>query len=221
MVKVEIESQKDYKEVNISCPQCGSGNIRIDRRGYDYNKAACGMCCCGWPGLLFGGLDSTKLDGFCFNCGNKFDVESTLKNEWQDGEKGNEDQSDLLVKFFAIAWFVIITVLGFSISLALLNYDKSYFMSLAAIFITFFLDLLIIKFTFFPTSLSNNSNTDEVIQQEKDSTIYRSQSDTDEPEPTFKDIKEKELKSTVMYCSTCGKEIYKDDIFCKYCGNKI
>jgi len=86
MANVEIESRKVYKEVNVSCPRCGSGDVKIDKKGYDYRKGACGICCCGWPGLLLGGFGSKQLEGFCFTCGNKFDVESTLKQKWQEGK---------------------------------------------------------------------------------------------------------------------------------------
>jgi hypothetical protein len=82
MTKVEIESNTDSKECDIRCPNCGSGKVRIDKKGYDYAKGAAGCCCCGWPGLICGGMGAKDLEGICLNCKNRFDVASIIKSKW-------------------------------------------------------------------------------------------------------------------------------------------
>jgi len=86
MVNVEVESKEGYGQFNITCPKCGSGNVKVDKKGYAVEKGLCGICCCGWPGLLCGLHGSKQLEGFCFNCGNRFDLEPTLKKKWQEKE---------------------------------------------------------------------------------------------------------------------------------------
>jgi hypothetical protein len=52
----------------VKCPDCGSENVYIDKKGYGLGKAAVGMVVAGPVGLLGGFLGSKKLKAQCLDC---------------------------------------------------------------------------------------------------------------------------------------------------------
>lgn len=69
---INIQFTKDPTSI---CPSCGSHNIKIYRKGYDYGK--------GFWGAIFGvrgtgyaaGIDSNKACCRCMNCGNDWETD--------------------------------------------------------------------------------------------------------------------------------------------------
>jgi hypothetical protein len=66
-----ISANNENKDVLV-CPQCGSKNIHVDKRGYNAGDACCGAILLGPLGLLCGADGSNKLVKTCLNCNKEF-----------------------------------------------------------------------------------------------------------------------------------------------------
>jgi hypothetical protein len=204
------------------------------------------LCCFGWPGLLCGGLESKKLEGYCFNCGNKFDVESTIKNKWRKDEfqkwrenedqkwQENEDQSSISKKVSGLVLLnIVITIAGF---LFFFSVQDNISRLLILVF-TLLLDFVILDATSkekekeevdLPEIYTRNSRYSDNPKEEEGSKLSKkSKEEVSEAEsnkrfmPNAQEAEEEGLNDTHMYCSKCGKKISKDAVFCKYCGNRV
>ena len=56
----------------LTCPNCGSTNIFVTKKGYDAGKACCGAMLLGPFGLLCGADGSNQIENNCLNCKKKF-----------------------------------------------------------------------------------------------------------------------------------------------------
>ena len=51
------------------CKQCGSGHVRLMRKGYRPGCGCLGVLLFGWIGLLLGFLGSSDVEMVCDHCG--------------------------------------------------------------------------------------------------------------------------------------------------------
>lgn len=56
----------------VRCPDCGSTQIQVVKKGFGFGKAAAGGLLAGPLGLLAGGIGAGKIERVCINCGRKF-----------------------------------------------------------------------------------------------------------------------------------------------------
>ena len=92
MVRLELSNEKSKTEYGVKCPRCGSTNVHVDRKGYDWGSGFFGGICLGPIGLLCGGMDSNRLMAQCLNCGKTFNITSGLGSKWaKDNAPHNKD----------------------------------------------------------------------------------------------------------------------------------
>lgn len=60
------------------CPKCGSHNIALGRKGYDWDKAFWSSLFGNNSGIYAAGMDSRKVTGYCRDCGASWET----NREW-------------------------------------------------------------------------------------------------------------------------------------------
>lgn len=66
------EGEKNRANQPVKCPNCGSTQIQIVKKGFGAGKAAAGGLLLGPIGLAAGAIGSERVERVCMNCMHKF-----------------------------------------------------------------------------------------------------------------------------------------------------
>ncbi len=68
MESQDIAKAQAPEESTLRCPNCGSTNVYVHKRGYYAGRGCCGALACGPLGLLLGQVGAQKIMKTCLNC---------------------------------------------------------------------------------------------------------------------------------------------------------